>query len=495
MDIDLGTGGAGTGTGGPPGSRKVAAAPKRTWLYVVIGVAAVAVLALILVFLPKEVSVPNVVGLSQADATTAAEKENLVLTVAGIEYTTALPEGAVASQYPDPGALVPKSDPLYVMLASQKPKVQVPDVTGQKLGAAVDSLRKAGLDLAPVKLTASEKDLGTVLAQDPQAGATVDAGIGVTLTVSKGPAPAPAPVPNLVGMDQQTAVSIIEALGFKASVQQIDSSEPKGTVVSQDPKPGTVLDPGSTVTINVSKSSQTSTTPAPTTTTVAPTTTTVAATTTLPPTTEPPTTEPPTTEPPATTDTTEALPSNILYEADWSSGMNGWSGTSGWTTTGGMLVNNGEGEVGSGSPAMITAPYQPDTPDYIIVSVIALTGTTKPVAGPVKAFGEAARVTSAGGYTMGCGPSPVSGSDNLFLANPAKGEQLTDTILDGAPFDPGTGWHTYRLEVSGSTISVSVDSILEIKVTDSRWTDPGKLGLWAAGTPISVKSFKVYRAQ
>jgi hypothetical protein len=253
----------------------------------------------------------------------------------------------------------------------------------------------------------------------------------------------------------------------------------------------------------VSKGNQTSTTVAPTTTTVAPTTTvpptteppTTVPPTTEPPTTVPPTTEPPTTEPPATTDTTEALPSNILYEADWSSGMNGWSGTSGWTTTGGMLVNNGEGEVGSGTPAMITAPYQPDTPNYIIVSVIALTGTTKPVAGPVKAFGEAARVTSAGGYTMGCGPSPVSGSDDLFLANPAKGEQLTDTILDGAPFDPGTGWHTYRLEVSGSTISVSVGSILEIKVTDSRWTDPGKLGLWAAGTPISVKSFKVYRAQ
>ena len=484
----------------------VAVASKRTptWAYALIGVAAVAVLALIFALLPKDVTVPAIVGLSQADATTAVEKDKLTLEVAGTEYSTVYPEGSVVVQYPEAGTRAERGSAVEVVTSTQSKQVKVPDVTGQKFQVGLATLRTAGLQLAHVKAVVSDKPLGTILEQDPQAGLDVPIGTEVTLTASKGPEgtePEPVPLPNLVGMEESAALDVISALSLKGSTQDVDSARPKDEVVTQYPDPGTVMDPGSTVTLSISRGNQTTTTtvPASTTTTQKPTTTTVAASTTTTQkttTTEPPaTTEPPTTEPP-TTDTTEPLPpSNILYEADWSGGMNGWSGTSGWTTTGGMLVNNGEGSAETGTPASILAPYQPDTADYTIVAVIALSGTTKPVSGSVRAFGQVARYTSAGAYTFGCGPDPGSGLDNLFVANPGKGEPIVDNVLGQAPFDPGTGFHTYRFDLKGSTITVSVDSFQDIKVTDDRYTSAGQVGLWAAGTPISVKSFTIYRSQ
>ena len=92
--------------------------PTPTWAYVLIGVAAVAVLALIVVFLPKDVTVPAIVGLSQADATATVEKDKLTLEVAGTEYSTVYPEGSVVVQYPEAGTraeqgLDRRGDPLH----------------------------------------------------------------------------------------------------------------------------------------------------------------------------------------------------------------------------------------------------------------------------------------------------------------------------------------------------------------------------------------------
>ncbi len=51
------------------------------------------------------------------------------------------------------------------------------------------------------------------------------------------------------------------------------------------------------------------------------------------------------------------MPSKVLYEADWSSGLVGWSGgISGWNVVDDMLVSDGT----NGNPAKsILAPYKP----------------------------------------------------------------------------------------------------------------------------------------
>src|SRR5689334_10044113 len=61
---------------------------------------------------------------------------------------------------------------------------------------------------------------------------------------------------------------------------------------------------------------------------------------------------------------------NVLYQADWSNGMDGWSGSGGWKTVGGMLVNDGTND----DPSLwIPAPYEPGSiTDYAIEAEIQL---------------------------------------------------------------------------------------------------------------------------
>jgi eukaryotic-like serine/threonine-protein kinase len=72
----------------------------------------------------------------------------------------------------------------------------------------------------------------------------------VTLYASTGAAPVA--VPNVVGQQESSAESALQAKGFQVKVQpDPTSTQTAGTVVSQNPSGGTAA-PGSTVTITVS---------------------------------------------------------------------------------------------------------------------------------------------------------------------------------------------------------------------------------------------------
>ena len=66
------------------------------------------------------------------------------------------------------------------------------------------------------------------------------------------PAPPSASVPNVVGLPQADAVSVLKEAGFTALVQKTNSSQPKGVVESQSPGGGSSVPVGSAVTIFVS---------------------------------------------------------------------------------------------------------------------------------------------------------------------------------------------------------------------------------------------------
>jgi serine/threonine-protein kinase len=64
--------------------------------------------------------------------------------------------------------------------------------------------------------------------------------------------PVTAAVPNVVGLSVQEATSRLNAAGFKANTQYVDSTATKDQVVSQTPAYGTPEPKGSSVTIRVS---------------------------------------------------------------------------------------------------------------------------------------------------------------------------------------------------------------------------------------------------
>jgi serine/threonine-protein kinase len=130
-------------------------------------------------------------------------------------------------------------------------RVAVPDVTGGDQTAATKTLRDAGLELGRVSTEATAAKTGTVVAQDPSAGAEAAKGSSVNLTISGGPAKVEVPV--LKGLTRDEAEKALAKLGLK-SVQtaEFDSYVSKDSVIDQLPAAGELTAPGSTVGILLS---------------------------------------------------------------------------------------------------------------------------------------------------------------------------------------------------------------------------------------------------
>ena len=91
---------------------------------------------------------------------------------------------------------------------------------------------------------------GNVISSTPAGGAEVECESTITLLVSKGPNLVS--LPSVLGRQQEEAQSTLERLGFIVNVDTRDADEPEGTVIAQDPGPGSRLLRGDNVTIVVS---------------------------------------------------------------------------------------------------------------------------------------------------------------------------------------------------------------------------------------------------
>jgi serine/threonine-protein kinase len=66
------------------------------------------------------------------------------------------------------------------------------------------------------------------------------------------PKPPEGPVPSVIGMDRKEATTVLSEAGFRASVEIVDDSSPKGQVFSQSPSGGTITELGSLIQIQIS---------------------------------------------------------------------------------------------------------------------------------------------------------------------------------------------------------------------------------------------------
>jgi len=135
-------------------------------------------------------------------------------------------------------------------------QVAVPDLVGMTEAGAANALEQAGLKVGKVVSEQTDKGpAGTVVAQDPAAGAEVAEGDLVALTVSSGASPSPSTtstVPDVVGTTQADAEQLMTAAGFAVVIVEEASLTQAGEVVSQSPTGGVIAQSGSTVRITVS---------------------------------------------------------------------------------------------------------------------------------------------------------------------------------------------------------------------------------------------------
>lgn len=208
---------------------------------------------------PERVAVPDVEGMS---ASAAAD----VLRDAGLDSSTrpiASDErpGTVVEQTPASGEEVSERTVIALRIAEERDTepatpqpatVRVPDLVGTTSAEARSRLRAVGLRFTQ-RPGESQRPAGEVISQAPRAGATLREGGTVTLRVSTGPPGVE--LPDVVGMDEASAIRELETAGFVVRVVDEPTLEPAddGVVVAQSPPAGTTLREGGTMTITVAR--------------------------------------------------------------------------------------------------------------------------------------------------------------------------------------------------------------------------------------------------
>jgi serine/threonine-protein kinase len=135
----------------------------------------------------------------------------------------------------------------------------VPPLIGLREEAAVDQIEKLGFKASVKQGSSTEFDAGFVMEQSPTEGTKLPKGETVTIVVSQG-APK-TEVPSVVGLTYDAAVDQLAQAKLKAKRKEVFSDKPAGQVTKQSPKPGESVVEGSTVTLTVSKGTETATVP------------------------------------------------------------------------------------------------------------------------------------------------------------------------------------------------------------------------------------------
>jgi len=140
----------------------------------------------------------------------------------------------------------------------------------------------------------------------------------------------------------------------------------------------------------------------------------------------------------------------VLYQADWSHGLAGWSGAKGWKIVQGQLESD------SGGTATFTIPYRLSLTDYAVEVHIQIIRSVPPNGGYFSI--SAPKTTDKDGYQAGI--SNLEGSGPRPFGDHPQAQVFLDPYVysalgSGIPqdYEPGTGWHTYRVEVRGNEVS------------------------------------------
>lgn len=192
---------------------------------------------------------PRLLGLEQPDAEATLSQAGFdVGDVERITHPSAA-RGQVVWQDPPPGVGVPEGTAVTLWVSIGPQRVPVPDLAGYDEDLARRLIEAAGLRVDRVESTQAPLPRGVVVATRPSAGATITPGGAVTLVVSVG---APTiTVPDLTGLTREEAGAALARteLQLGRANQRTSLTATAGTVIAQDPAPGTLTAPGTVVNV------------------------------------------------------------------------------------------------------------------------------------------------------------------------------------------------------------------------------------------------------
>jgi serine/threonine-protein kinase len=152
-----------------------------------------------------------------------------------------VPKGSVIATRPAKGTVLKGNHLVTVVVSTGKPKVQVPDVADRRAASAEDVLAAAHLKVRRERVFDDNVREGWAVGTEPGAGSSVAWGSTVVLRISKGPDLVE--VPQVVGLSKREAEERLAAAGLRARYVLPVGSR----VVEQSPAPGEQAKRGSEV--------------------------------------------------------------------------------------------------------------------------------------------------------------------------------------------------------------------------------------------------------
>jgi len=218
-----------------------------------------------------EVQVPELKGMTTADARSVAAGLGLTLDVDNRYYSSDVAAGHILSQSPAAGTVARREGRVRVAESLGAQRVDVPDTVGANERVAELELRRAGLEVGEVAhLPTSTAEEGTVLAQDPppHAQGIEQPSVSLLVAAPDDETPDGYVMPDLTGLPLASAEAALMKVGIKTAppvyiseaVPPVGSGDAPiklpvkpGDVVTQSPSAGTRVDQTTMVKLTVAK--------------------------------------------------------------------------------------------------------------------------------------------------------------------------------------------------------------------------------------------------
>ena len=224
---------------------------KKNLKIVAIAIGAVALIAAACVFGTYEMGlwggklIPNVVGMTEADARSILADEGFVTRTELVKSDDT--EGLVLLMDPSAGNRIDEGAEIVINVATAR---KIPDVMGKTEEEAKTLLADEGYENIKVKKQNSDKPEGSVVDLSPKAGTRSISSTEITLTLAQ-----PYVVPDVTNLSWDDAVEALKKAELGYDVLYISTDAyPEGSIIGTDPAAGTKVEKGTYVMIQIAQS-------------------------------------------------------------------------------------------------------------------------------------------------------------------------------------------------------------------------------------------------
>jgi serine/threonine-protein kinase len=227
---------------------------ERRWWWYAIGLLALALLGVLLylilsgVLATEQREVPRVTGKQLVEARALMERAGFEVETERVQSSQ--PFDQVVDQDPNGGEEADEGSTVTLEVSGGPGDVLVPPVANLRQGQAIKELEDADLEVTIDREFSDKVKEDFAIRTVPPEGTEVTKGTRVRLLVSQGPEQVT--VPDVTGLTRDSAEARLRDERLEVAVDEQESDEPEGDVISQSPSGGTRVSRGDTVTIVVS---------------------------------------------------------------------------------------------------------------------------------------------------------------------------------------------------------------------------------------------------